>query len=330
MLKQADVIRTLRCLAAIVGCVLLIGAAPAQETRTIPVVGLLMASAEPNETVVQAVRRGLRNFGYTDGQNIRIEYRGAQGREDRLPALAQELVRLNVDVIVVGAEAPARAAKQATRTIPIVFAMYDVDPVAVGLIDAFSHPGGNLTGIFSRQSELVGKRLELLRELLPGLARVAVLWDSFSRHQLDLTRPAAQTLGIELSLVEVRTPYDLRQAFKVLTKAKADALLVLFSPVFNSKQAQLSQLSIEAKLPTMFQDPDNVRAGGLIAYGPSREEVFGRIAYYIDRVLKGVKPGELPVEQSANFRLVVNLRTAKALGLTVPDGLLARADEVIR
>ena len=323
-------IRRLLYIAALLGGVLPATPAGAQQTGKVPVIGLLMVNAGPNETVVEAVRRGLRDFGYVDGQNIRIEYRGAQGREERLLALAQELVQLKVDAIVVGAEASARAAKEATSTIPIVFAMYDVDPVAVGLIDGFSHPGGNVTGIFSRQSELVGKRLELLRDLLPGLTRVAVLWDSFSRRQLDQTRPAARTLGIDLAFVEMRPPYNFEKAFRAIKKRKAGALLVLFSPVFNTEQAKLSQLAIESKLPTMFQDPDNVRAGGLIAYGPSREEVFGRTAYYVDRVLKGAKPGELPVEQSANFRLVVNLSTAKAVGLVIPESILLRADEVIR
>jgi putative ABC transport system substrate-binding protein len=325
-----EVIRPLLYFAVALGCALVANGVRAQQTGRVPVVGLLMVNAGPNESVVTAVRRGLRDIGYVDSQSIRIEYRGAQGREDRLLALAQELVQLKVDAIVVGAEASARAAKQATSTIPIVFAMYDVDPVAVGLIDTFSHPGANITGIFSRQSELVGKRLELLRELVPGLTHVAVLWDSFSRHQLDHTGPAAQALGIDLALVEMRPPYNFEKAFRTIKNRKPDALLVLFSPVFNTEQAKLSRLAVEGKLPTMFQDPDNVRAGGLIAYGPSREEVFGRTAYYIDRVLKGAKPSELPVEQSANFRLVVNLRTAKALGLVVPESILVRADEVIR
>jgi putative ABC transport system substrate-binding protein len=289
-----------------------------------------MVNAGPNETVVESVRAGLRGLGYIDGKTLRIEYRGAQGHVDRLPTLAQELVQLKVDAIVVGAEASARAAKQTTRSIPIVFAMYDVDPVAVGLIDSMSNPGGNVTGIFSRQSDLVGKRLELLRELLPHLTRVAVLWDSFGRRQLDQTKSSAHELGLDLALIEMRAPYDFEKAFKAARKMKAGAMLILFSPVFNTEEAKLSQLAIKSKLPSMSQDPDNVRAGVLLAYGPSRAEVFGRVAYYVDRLLKGAKPSELPVEQSANFRLVVNQKTARALGLTIPQPILLRADEVIQ
>ncbi len=323
-------IRRFFLVALVLSLDLVAGVALAQQASRVPVVGVLMVNAGPNETVVEAVRRGLRDNGYVDGQNIRIEYRGAQGHADRLPALAQELVGLNVDAIVVGAEASAQAAKHATTTIPIVFAMYDVDPVAVGLIDSFNRPGGNVTGIFARQSELVGKRLELLRELLPSLRRVAVLWDSFSQRQLEQTWPAARALGVDLALVEVQSPYDFKKAFRSVRRSKVGALLVLFSPVFNTEDAKISRVAIESKLPTMFQDPDNVRAGGLMAYGPSREEVFGRTGYYIDRLLKGAKPNDLPVEQSANFHLVVNLKTAKALGITIPESILLRADEVIR
>jgi putative ABC transport system substrate-binding protein len=289
-----------------------------------------MVNAGPNETVVEGVRRGLRDNGYIDGESIRIEYRGAQGQVDRLPALAQELVRLKVDAIVVGTEASARAARHETKTIPIVFVMYDVDPLAVGLIDSFNRPGGNMTGIFARQPELVGKRLELLREVLPKLKHVAVLWDSFSGRQLEQTRLAARALGVELTLVEVRPPYDFEQAFRTVKESKAGALLVLFSPVFTTEEAKISGLAIRNRLPTMFQDPDYIQAGGLMAYGPSIEDAFSRTAYYIDRLIKGANPRDLPVEQSATFKLVVNLKTAKALGITIPESILLRADEVIR
>ena len=318
------------CISVLLGCVLFAGPGMSQERDKVPLVGLLMINAAPDEPVVEAVRRGLRDAGYVDGRNVRIEYRVAHGREDRLATLAQELVQLKVNVIVVGAEASARAAKQATRTIPIVFAMYDVDPVAAGLIESFRHPGGNITGIFSQQSELVGKRLELLRELLPGLTRVAVLSDAFSRLQLDQTSSAARALNIELDLIEMQPPYDFGRAFKRIDQNSDQALVVMFSPVFNSQQGQIAGLAVRSKLPTMFQHPDSTRVGGLMAYGPSREEIFTRTAYYIDRILKGATPSDLPVEQSSNFQLTINMRTAKSIGVVVPESLLSRADEVIR
>jgi len=317
-------------IAVLLGCVFLVTPGMSQERDKVPLVGLLMVNAAPDDTVVEAVRRGLHNAGYVDGRNVRIEYRVAHGREDRLASLAQELVQLKVNVIIVGAEAPARAAKQATHTIPIVFALYDVDPVAAGLIQSFGHPGGNITGIYSQQSELVGKRLELLRELLPGLTRVAVLSDAFSRPQLDQTNTAARTLNIQLHLVQMQPPYDFGKAFKSMVKSGDQALLVLFSPVFNTQQKQITALATKNKLPTMFQHPDSVRVGALMAYGPSREEIFGRTAYYIDRILKGATPSDLPVEESFDFRLAINMRTAKFIGVVVPESLLSRADELIR
>ena len=316
-------------------------AAAAQQSGKVPAVGVLMLAAGPHDTVVEAFRHGLRELGYVEGRDIRIEHRSALGKIELLPQLAEELVGLRVDVIVVGAVAPARAAREASNTVPIVVAIHDYDPVAAGLIDSFSRPGGNLTGVFGRQSELAGKRIELLRELLPRVSRVAVLWDAssgegsrgeVSRMQREELEPAARSAGFNLQLIEVRAPYDFQAAFKAAKTKKAGAVMVLFSPVFFSSpwRAQLAQAALAARLPTIFQDPDNVEAGGLISYGADVAGTWGRAAYFVDRVLKGAKPQDLPVEQVSKFKLVLNLKTAKALGLTIPESILLRADEVIR
>jgi putative ABC transport system substrate-binding protein len=316
-------------------------AVAAQQSGKVPTVGVLMLASGPHDTVVEAFRHGLRELGYVEGRNIRIEHRSALGNIELLPQLAEELVGLRVDVIVVGAVAPARAARQASNTVPIVVAFNDYDPVATGLVESFSRPGGNLTGVFARQSELAGKRIELLRELLPRMSRVAVLWDGsssegsrgeVSRIQREELEPAARSAGLNLQLIEVRAPYDFQAAFKAAKTKKAGAVMVLFSPVFWSSpwRARLAQAALAARLPTIFQDPDNVEAGGLISYGIDVAHTWGRAAYFVDRVLKGTKPQDLPVEQVSNFKLVINLKTAKALGLTIPESILLRADELIR
>ena len=316
-------------------------AAAAEQSSKMASVGVLMLAAGPQDTVVEVFRSGLRELGYVEGRDIRIEPRSALGNIELLPQLTQELVRLRVDVIVVGAIAPARAAREASNTVPIVMAFYDYDPVAAGLIDSFSHPGGNLTGVFGRQSELVGKRIELLRELLPRLSRVAVLWDAssgvesrheVSRMQREELEPVARAAGVKLQLIEVRAPYDFQAAFKAAKAKKAEAVMVLFSPVCYSApwRARLAQAALAARMPTIFQDRDNVEAGGLISYGGDVANTWGRAAYFVDRVLKGAKPQDLPVEQVSKFKLAVNLKTAKALGLTIPESILLRADEVMR
>ncbi len=314
-------------------------AAAAQQSGKVPTVGVLMLAAVPHDTVVEAFRRGLRELGYVEGRNIRIEHRSALGNSEMLPQLAEELVGLGVDVIVSGAVAPARAAKQASNTVPIVLAIHDYDPVAAGLIDSFRRPGGNVTGVFGRQSELAGKRIELLRELLPRVSRIAVLWDAssgegsrgdVSRVQREELEPIARSVGLNLEFIEVRAPYDFRAAFKAARTRKAGAVMVLFSPVFYVQRARLAQAALAARLPTIFQDPDNVEAGGLISYGTDVAGTWGRAAYFVDRLLKGAKPQDLPVEQVSKFKLVVNFKTAKALGLTIPESILLRTDEVIR
>jgi len=286
--------------------------------------------AGPDDPVVPAIRKGLRQFGYVDGTNIRIERRDAQNQLDRLPQLASELINLGADVIVVGAELPARAVRQVSSTVPIVIVAYDHDPVASGLIDSFSRPSGNVTGIFARQSELVGKRLELLREALPSVSRVAVFWDSLSARQLEELEPAARALRIDLERIELRGSYDYAAAFKHAKKKKADAAILLFSPRFTQERILIASLAIESQIPTIHQEELLVKAGGLMSYGPSVVEMFPRAGYFIDRLLKGAQVSNLPVEQASKFKLVINLKTANALRLTIPQSILLRADEVIR
>lgn len=302
----------------------------AQQANTVPVVGVLMVNAGSSEGPVEALRTGLRELGYVDGRNIRIEYRGAQGQAARLPGLAKELVRLKVDVLVAGSEPAVRAVREATSTIPIVMVLYDYDPVAAELIDSFGRPGGNITGIFTRQSELVGKRLELLKQALPGLSRVAVFWDAFGQRQLEALEPAARSLGIQLQLTELRAPYDFEAAFANAKQKRADAVTLLFSPVFYVHRAQIGALAVKYRLPMVISQPDWLEHGGLMSYGPRYTDTWSRAAYFIDRLLKGARPSDLPVEQTATFELVFNLKTAKTLGITIPQSMLLRADEVIR
>ncbi len=323
--------KTRCCLGTVVLCFMTLSLpVAAQERAKVPVVGVLMVIALPEDPVLPAIREGLREFGYVDGSNIRIERRAAQNHMDRLPALARELVDLGADVIVVGGEPTARAARQASSTLPIIIISFDHDPVASGLIDSFSRPSGNVTGVFSRTSELVGKRLELLREALPNASRVAVFWDSASARQLAAVEPSTRALGLDLERIELRGSYDYAAAFSAARKQGAQAVVLLFSPMFTQQRVQIASLALERKMPTMYQEEIPVKAGGLMSYGPSLAEMFGRSAYYIDRLLKGAKVSDLPVEQASKFRLVVNLKTAKALGLTIPQSILLRADEVVR
>jgi len=316
--------------AAVLGLMTLALSAAGQEPAKVPIVGVLLRMALPDDPVVPAIREGLRRFGYVDGTNIRIERRAAENQVDRLPALARELVALGADIIVVGVEPAARAARQASSTLPIIIVSFDHDPVASGLIDSFSRPSGNVTGVFSRTSELIGKRLELLREALPSISRVAVFWDSASVRQLEAVEPSTRALGLDLERIELSGSYDFAAAFNAARKRKAQAVVLLFSPMFVQERARVASLALESGMPTMYQEETPVKAGGLMSYGPSVSEMFGRSAYYIDRLLKGAKVSDLPVEQASKFRLVVNLKTAKVLRLTIPQSILLRADEVIR
>jgi putative ABC transport system substrate-binding protein len=302
----------------------------AQQSPRIPILGLLMTSAGPNDPVFEDLRKGLHDAGYVDGQNIKLEFRVAQGHADRLRHLAEELVQLNVDAILVATEPALLAAKQSTSKIPIVATIFDYDPVAAGMIDSLGHPGGNVTGIFTRAPELVAKRLELLKEAVPGLSRVAVLWDSYGSRQLGDVESAARAIGIRLQSIQLKGSDDFETAFTTAKQLKAGAVMLLYSPLFFAKRDRLAQRALENGLPVIGYVSELVRAGLFMSYGSDARSTFYRVAYIIDRLLKGVKPTDLPVEQPTKFELVVNLKTAKTLGITIPESILLRADEVIR
>ena len=273
----------------------------------------------------------LRELGYVEGQNLSIEYRSSGGPVDPLPALATELVRLNVDVIVVPSTQPALAAKQATTKIPIVMGAAS-DVVETGLVKSLARPGGNVTGLTVSGSELSRKRLELLKEAIPKISRVAVLADPTNpTHEIfwRATEGAAQTLGIIVQRVDVRAPQEIDSAFVTIGKARPDALVVFPEPMLYAERKRIGELARKSQLPTMYAIRGHVIEGGLISYAPSFPDLYRRLADYVDKILKGAKPADLPIEEPAKFELVVNLKTAKALGLTIPQLLLLRADEVI-
>ena len=301
----------------------------AQHPARIPVVGMLVTHAVASDPG-NALRTALRPFGYEDGRNIRLEILTAQGQLDRLPGLALELIRKNVDVIVCPNEVSVRAARQATRTIPIVMQGFFVDPVAAGLVDSFGRPGGNVTGIYTLSPELLSKRLELIMEALPAISLVALFQDPFFPAQIGELNRAAESLGMRLELIEVRDPLDFEPAFKAAKRKKVGAVVLLGSPMWYVHRTRVSALALDARLATVAMIDQAVEAGALMSYGQDLSEVWARTAYYVDRLLKGAKPGDLPVEQVSKLRLAVNLKTAKALGVNIPESILLRADEVIR
>ena len=309
-------------------------AARAQQTAKIPRIGFLVSGLAVNPHLPEAFRRGLRDLGYVEGRNVVIEYRDPEGKLERFPALAAELVALNVDVIVAGNVPQAMAAMHATSTLPIVFAAA-ADPVASGLVTSLARPGGNVTGLSLMFPELVAKWLELLKQAVPGASRVALLWqpgvigERTERDILMEAEAAARALGVRLQVVEVRGPDDFDRAFSDITKARTDALAVMSTHTFFGERRRLLDLAAKNRLPTAFAYREYLDAGGLIAYGPNVADLYRRTATYVDKILKGAKPAYLPVEQPTKFELVINLKTAKALGLTVSDKLIALADEVI-
>jgi putative ABC transport system substrate-binding protein len=278
-----------------------------------------------------AFREHLRNLGYVEGQTIAFETRWADGQVDRLPGLAAELLRLKVDVLLTAGSAAARAAKSATASIPIVMATGG-DPVGLGLVETLARPGGNVTGMTTLSRELSGKRLELFREALPRVSRMGMLWHRTSNIDAltsRATEQAAQTLGIPFKLHAVDGPLDFDRALRALVAERVGAVLVATSPMFLGNRRQLADLALKHRLPTMFALRDYVEAGGLMSYGRSDSDMFRRAAGYVDKILKGAKPAELPIEQPTKFELVVNVKTAKALGLTIPRSMLAGADAII-
>ena len=311
----------------------LCGSAEAQQPKNVPRIGFLSAvSPSTISARLHAFRQGLRELGYVEGKNIVIEWRSAEGKSDRLPGLAAELVRLKVDLVVSGGVATTRAAKQATVTIPIVMASDD-DPVGSGFAASLARPGGNITGLSTLSPEISGKQLELLKEIVSKLSRVAIGG--------DVTRPgipqalreinvAADALGVQVQYLELREPKDIETAFRAASKEHADAVLVLGSPVLLSQRRQIADVAAKSRLPAIYPRPEFVEDGGLMSYGVSFTHLFRRAATYVDKILKGAKPAELPIEQPKKFELFVNLKAAKQIGLTIPPSVLTRADKVIK
>ena len=315
----------------------LCASAEAQQPAKVPRIGYLSpvdpASDSPR---AEGIRLALREHGYIDGQNIAIEYRYAEGRPDRLPELAAELVRLKVDIIVVAAgDVPIQAAKNATKTIPIVMTGQGSDPVRVGHVESLARPGGNVTGLTSLSRELGGKRLELLKEAVPKLSRVAVLYDpaipATVREVKEDLPVAARALKLTIQPWEIRAVDDFEKVFAALNKQRPDGLYPLTAGgVMRPNQKRIVAFAFKSRLPSVFSSREAVEAGGLMSYRADEADNYRRVAYYVDRILKGAKPAELPVEQPTKFELVINLKTAKQIGLTIPQSMLYRADKVIR
>ena len=306
-------------------------AAEAQPGGT-PRIALLDASSmAAREAEWNAFRQGLRELGYAEGQNIAIVSRSADGRYERLPGLAAELVRLKPDLIVVAGTPAALAAKQATTTIPVVITGGG-DPVPLKLVASLARPGGNITGLTNVTIELAGKRVGLLKEMMPKVSRVAILWDEANPaadFNVKETEAMATAVGLKARLFGVRDPNEFSSAFSAMRKEKVGALIIGPSPMFFGQRRRLADLASSNQLPTMLTLGEYTQAGGLMSYGPNYPDLFRRSATYVDKILKGAKPGDLPIEQPTKFELVINLKTAKALGLTIPPSLLARADQVI-
>jgi ABC-type uncharacterized transport system substrate-binding protein len=329
-----------RLILVVILMLVLLAAPPAAEPQQppkVPRIGMLLTFSSEEPEVrggLDPFRQALRELGYVEGRNIAIEFRSAEGRVERFPALAAELVRLKVDLIVAGATPQARAAKQATATIPIVV-MVMHDPVKDGLVASLARPGGNVTGSTFLAPELTPKLLELLKGAVPKVSRVAGLWHPGAhgeRTRQDMVKEAeraAGALGVQLQLVRAEAPNDLDGAFFAMARGRADALIVLPSPMFYGERRRIVDLAAKHRLPAMYNAREYVDVGGLMAYGASLPDLYRRAATYVDKILKGAKPADLPVEQPTNYELVINLKTAKALGITIPPSVLARANEVI-
>ena len=309
--------------------------AEAQQPQKVPRIGYLSGRGDPStpDPLADAFRQGLRDLGYIEGKNILVEYRYAEGKLDRIPSLVAELVQLKVDVLVSPTLPAIRAAKQTTKTIPIVM-LTNVDPVATGIVDSLARPGGNITGLARFTTELSGKRLELLKEMVPRISRVGILWnadDPAAATGFKEYEAAAPALKIQLQSLEVRGPNpDLEGAFQAAAKERASVLITVRSTLLLRYPKRTADLAIKNRLPSMCEGSDYVEVGGLMSYASNDAEQWRRAAYYVDRILKGTKPAELPVEQPTKFEFVINLKTAKQIGLTIPPNVLARADRVIR
>jgi putative tryptophan/tyrosine transport system substrate-binding protein len=305
----------------------------AQQPAKIPRIGYVTGVSSSGESPrVEAFRQGLRDLGYVEGKNIALEYRYADAKFDKLPALADELIRLKVDVLVVSTTFAVQAAKNATKTIPIVFSGV-TDPVTAGLVDSLARPGGNITGFTNIASVLSGKRLELLKETVPKLSRVSVLWDPRnpgSTPQWKESQISAKELGLQLYSMEVSSADEYESAFKEAVKARSGALAVTADPLANSHPKRIADLATKNRLPAIYPWEHFVNSGGLMSYGPNFAAVGRDVARYVDKILKGTKPADLPVEQPTKFELIINLKTAKVFGLTIPPVVLMRAEKVVK
>ena len=329
---RSPVVLAFTALIAWVGSFGLANAADAQQPGAPRRIGVLLVGWSPEQREVQQFRQGLQDAGYVEGRDVVIEWRSAGGNYDKVAGLAFDLVKNKVDVMVVDGTVGTGAAKRATSNIPIVMVLV-ADPVGSGLIANLAHPGGNVTGLSLMIPDFTAKQLQLLKDAIPRLARVAVLWNPntpFHTKVVENLKAAASSLSIELSLVGVRTPEEIVPAFSAMTRARAEALYIIGDPFFLSQETMLLKLASKARLPVMGASKHFADAGALMSYGADLGDVFRRSARYVDKILKGAKPADLPIEQPIKFELVVNLKTAKALGITMPESILVQADEVIR
>jgi putative tryptophan/tyrosine transport system substrate-binding protein len=331
--SNIPILRLRFCLTLCVMLFALTESTQAQQPRKVPLVGYLAAASLTSMSVrTETFRHGLQELGYFDGKNIVIEWRSADGKLDRLPALAAELVRRKVDVIVTTGPTATRPAKEATSTIPIVMAQ-DIDPVGTGFVASLARPGGNITGLSSLVPEISGKQLELLKDIVPRLSHVVVLWASSNPANAQALREierAAATIGVKVQSLDILSSKDIQTAFQGASKAHADAVLVMQNGVAIAHRTELAELAIKSRLPAIYPRLEFVKDGGLISYGASFTDMDRRAATYVDKILKGAKPADLPIEQPTKFELVINLKAAKQIGLTIPPNVLARADKVIR
>jgi putative ABC transport system substrate-binding protein len=325
----------LLALTSLAACLALLGFASATDAQQ-PVaprrIGVVLVDFSPESKEAEAFRKGLRDAGYAEGRDVVIEWRSANGDYDKVPDLVADLVQHKVDVIVADSTIATRAAKGATSTIPIVMAIV-ADPIGSGLVASLAHPGGNVTGLSLMLTELSAKRLQLLKEAVPRLTRVAVLWNSdtpFHPKVIEELKAAAPSMSIELNFVGARTLEEIGPAISAASRAHSQALYVIGSPLFLAHRMALVKPASKARLPAIYTVRQYVDAGGLISYGPNLSDLMRQSAGYVDKILRGAKPGDLPIEQPAKFELVVNLKTANALGLSIPESILLRADEVIK
>ena len=328
--QWSGVSKSVFCLALCAMLFALCAAAEAQQPKKSFRIGVLFVGGR-NQPHLEAFKQGLRERGYTEGKNITLEYRYAEGKEDRLPVLATELVHLKVDLIVVTSDGSAQAVQQATKTLPIV--VTTGDPVTSGLADSLAKPGSNVTGLSVLLADLSGKRVEILRETLPKLTRLATLWSPTERVAAPVfkeTSLAAQALSLQLHSFEVQTLQDIEKAFVDIPKVRGNALLVILSPLVTLHSKRIVEIALKQRLPGMYPTRQFAEEGGLMAYGPLIGDLYRRAATYVDKILKGAKPADLPIEQPTKFEFIVNLKAAKQIGLTIPPNVLVRADKVIK